>query len=149
MNRPVYKAIASRLQAIINCKESGNREWELRHAEVIERIVRNQLPSGSGFDSATRLSDKSTPNKLIFNTSFHHMNSETGSYDGWTNHVVTITPSLVCDFETSVSGSDRNGIKDYIAETFSAALSQPEKDDSYNVTSITDNVTGVVTAAIG
>ncbi len=74
-------------------------------------------PSGSGFDAGTVLSDESTGEKLVFTTEYHHMN-ESGFYDGWTSHNVVVRPSLLHGFVLTVSGRDRNGIKDYIHDCF-------------------------------
>ncbi len=67
-------------------------------------------------------SEMSSGELLEFKTAFHHMD-ENGCYDGWTEHTVTVTPSLIHEFTVKVSGRDRNEIKSYIAETFQHALS--------------------------
>ena len=114
-----YQRIARRLHAMINCESSGNDEWYAKHEEAIHDICQHEMPSGSGFDSGTSFNfDESTPEKLVFNTAFHHMN-DGGMYDGWTEHKVIVTPSLEFGFNLRVTGKDRNGIKDYIAEMFS------------------------------
>ena len=121
---PLYKAIASTLLAYRNCQTRGNKEWEEKHGELLEEFQGNYYPSGSGFDRGTTLDlDASTPNKLIFHTSFHHMN-DTGYYDGWTEHMVTITPDLFFNFAIKISGRNRNDIKEYIHETFHTMLTQ-------------------------
>lgn len=113
-----YKTIAGCLSAMTRC----NAEWQGRHADTIETICKDYLPGGSGFDAGTKLDmDASKPDKLVFLTSFHHMD-EAGGYDGWTEHRVTVRPSLIHDFVLTISGRDRNDIKDYIAECFSVAL---------------------------
>lgn len=124
LTRPLYRAIAEKLQAIENCREAGNAEWESRHGDAIEELVKAHMPSGSGFDNGTILDDDSTPDKLVFLTSFHHMN-DGGMYDGWTYHSVTIKASLANGFDMRIGGRDRNDIKDYIAECFSQALEVP------------------------
>ena len=79
MKQPFYRAIASTLQARINCEKRGNYEWHARHLERIESLVKAHAPSGSGFDNGTRFDvDASTPERLVFTTSFHHMD-ERGS----------------------------------------------------------------------
>lgn len=99
-----------------------NPEWFDKHTDSIEELVRQHMPSGSGFDSGTTLDlDASHAEKLVFRTSFHHMD-EGGYYDGWTYHTVTVTPSLSGQFNLRISGRNRNDIKDYMYETFSYAL---------------------------
>jgi hypothetical protein len=44
--------------------------------------------------------------------------NDSGYYDGWTEHVVTVTPSFIGGFNIRVSGRNRNDIKGYIAESF-------------------------------
>jgi hypothetical protein len=124
MNLPIYQQIASALAAANNCETSGNTEWYARHHERIEHIVRDHLPSGSGFDAGSHLvlSD-SSDDRLTFSTSFHHMNSD-GYYEGWTHHMVIVTPSLASGFNIEVTGEDHNGINDYIGEVFHSALSE-------------------------
>jgi hypothetical protein len=114
-----YQEISSKLNAMENCLKSGNTEWYDKHEQKIRDICKNELPSGSGFDNGTQLNwDKSTPEKLVFETSFHHMD-ECGYYDGWTEHSVIVTPSLQFGFNIKVSGKNRNDIKSYIHEIFS------------------------------
>lgn len=94
-----------------------NREASEVYKERLEKMS-EELPSGSGFDSGTDINlIKSSIKKLVFDTSFHHMN-ENGYYDGWTNHAVVIEPSFGVAPFIRVSGVDKNGIKDYIADTF-------------------------------
>lgn len=92
------------------------RATELNHA--IEAYVQKHAPRGSGFDSGTKIDlDRSRADRLVFNTAFHHMN-EHGYYDGWTEHTVTVRPTFGTTPEVRISGRNRNGIKDYIADTF-------------------------------
>lgn len=85
--------------------------------------VNARLPSGSGSDSGSRFDvDASKPGRLVFKTSFHHMDGY-GYYDGWTEHLVIVTPSFEHGFEIRVTGRNKNEIKDYIAEQFQEVLS--------------------------
>lgn len=121
---PVYKAIAHTFEARANCIKSQNTEWQGKHEDKILDIVKECLPSGSGFDNGTTFDfDKSLPHRLVFNVSFHHMN-DNGMYDGWTQHAVIVHPSLAHDFKLDVTGRDRNEIKSYIHEVFSSALAE-------------------------
>jgi hypothetical protein len=127
----VYQQIASCLQAIENCRKSNNQEWLARHAETIKNIVREYLPHGSGIDGENTFDfDGSEPNRLVFGTSFHHMN-DGGMYDGWTDHTVVVTPDLATGFDLHVTGRDRNEIKEYLAECFGQALDQDVSPDQY------------------
>lgn len=121
----VYQAIASKIEAMRNCNKSGNGEWFTRHHDAIDNIMREYMPRGSGFDCGTQFDVcehvDNGRDELRFETEFHHMN-ETGMYDGWTSHKVIVRPSLSHGFTLRVTGRDRNGIKDCIADTFYNAL---------------------------
>lgn len=124
MKGPLYRRLAQLLVAIDNCQRNGNDEWLRRHTDAMRALVREHMPSGSGFDNGTKLDPaRSSGEKLVFETSFHHMN-ESGSYDGWTHHEVFVTPSLGFEFKLRVTGRNRNEIKDLIAESFHVALSR-------------------------
>lgn len=95
----------------------------------IARLIKDHLPSGSGFDNGTTLltdgSDLRLKPRLKFSTSFHHMD-ENGYYTVWTHHVVTVD----ADFDglrIKVDGANTNDIKDFIADTFHQALTQEVK----------------------
>jgi hypothetical protein len=128
--RTLANALANRVQARKNCENkhalgnsTGNHHWYAEHARQADRLAKEHLPSGSGFDSGTRIDwDKSTGEKLVFITSFHHMD-EFGGYDGWTDHVVTVRPSLVYGLSLTIGGRNRNDIKELIHQAFDAALS--------------------------
>ena len=101
-----------------------NRDTAIETAEYISAEI---LPSGSGFNSGTRFDiDKSTMDKLVFHTSYHHM-SEHGYYTKWTDHTVTVTPSFH-GFNIKVSGRNHNDIKEYIAESFDCLLNDQTVD---------------------
>lgn len=123
---PLYREIANILQAVRNCRAAGNREWELKHDDRLDELI-DLLPSGSGLDNGVRLDGPACKsNKLVFMTSFHHMN-ENGMYDGWTEHAITVAPSFD-GIDIHVSGKDRNQTKDYLAEIFHYALTQDVED---------------------
>lgn len=127
--RKVYQAIAESLLAARNCEKAGDRsEWILRHIDRIKTLCAAVLPSGSGFDNGSRIDlERSKPERLVFETSFHHMDPN-GYYDGWTEHTVIVTPSLVFGFELRVTGRNRDEIKDHIHECFHYALGCYEPD---------------------
>lgn len=83
----------------------------------IQRVMES-APSGSGFDAGTTIElHLCDGNKLVFKTSFHHMNTH-GYYDGWTDHYVTVRPDMMSGIQLTITGKDRNQIKDYIHEVF-------------------------------
>lgn len=124
MGHTLCTELARLIDAHKRCVASGSEEWAGKHQDRILALVQQYLPYGAGFDCGTSFDgDASTSEKLVFHTSFHHMNGN-GYYDGWTEHTVTVRPSLVWDFVLSVSGPNRNLIKDDITEGFEYALSQ-------------------------
>lgn len=122
MKRKVVEAIASRVHAMLSCQASGNTEWFEKHGDAADALVKDHLPRGSGFDNGTTLDNvRSRADRLVFNTSFHHMD-ENGYYDSWTDHSVIVTPSFLGGFDLRVTGRDRDDIKEYIAQCFHDAL---------------------------
>lgn len=120
----LYQRLASLVAARLNCMASGNDEWLNKHETKINVLTKGHMPSGSGFDLGTQIDlDKSYGNKLVFSTSFHHMN-EHGYYDGWTSHQISIIPDLQFGFQLTVAGRNRNNIKDYIAEVVGNVLNE-------------------------
>jgi hypothetical protein len=119
----LYQAIAMKIGARLNCIQSGNDAWVDRHEEDILKLA-DELPHGSGIDGENEIDlSKSTGEKIVIHTSFHHMN-ENGMYDGWTGHTLTITASLYNGYYMKISGRNRNDIKDYLHECFSYDLNR-------------------------
>ena len=122
MARYLYSELASTVQARLNCIASHNEEWEAKHEQHVLSLVSDYMPHGSGFDSGTKIDlSASHADRLVFDTAYHRMD-DNGSYDGWTEHRVTVTPSLHGQFNLRISGRNRNDIKEYISETFYWAL---------------------------
>jgi len=121
MDKMVYQAIASALLSR-NWAQENNLPMADIWSDRIEELCKNCLPSGSGIDCGTTLDmDKSSPDKLVFNVSFHHMD-EWGGYDGWTEHQVIVTPSLWAGMELRIMGRNERDIKEYLADTYREAL---------------------------
>ena len=120
-----YQALANAIIAHGNCISSGNQEWLTRWEKQITQIIKKDFPHGSGFDCGTKfdIDDnlKFDGSKLVFTTEFHHMN-EDGYYDGWTSHKITVKPCLLSGFTISISGPNRNDIKELIHDWFYDAL---------------------------
>jgi hypothetical protein len=126
MARYLYSELASTVAARKNCLSASandsQREWADKHEDTIERLVKQFMPRGSGFDSGTKIDlDRSHASKLVFETAFHHMD-ENGFYDGWTEHTVTVTPAFVGDFDIRISGQNRNDIKEMMYQDFEYSL---------------------------
>jgi hypothetical protein len=121
---PLYIALATLCQRYRNTARQfalGNPSMAEHCLEEAHRLVREYMPSGSGFDAGTELViDVCDERCLVFKTAFHHMD-EHGGYAGWTEHKVKVTAEFG-GFDIYVVGRDRDQIKDYIAETFHQAL---------------------------
>lgn len=120
----LYEAIYTALLARQNCATPGFANptaidgWD----EVLDDLETNFLPRGSGFDCGTRIvRDLTSSGGFKLTTDFHHMD-EHGGYDGWTEHMVHVTPSFIGGFDMTVSGRNRNQIKDWIGSQFGRAL---------------------------
>jgi len=121
--QPLYKALASLIDARQNCHDSGNKEMCLRHLENIGYLSKKYLPSGAGIDNGCWIDlDLCSHKKIVIVSNFHHMNSD-GYYCGWTYHKVIVTPSFD-GFDLSITGRNYNDIKDYLSQVFYEALQQ-------------------------
>lgn len=119
--QPLYKAIAIALGARSRCLTNHNLTWT---DTWTYRLIafRNQLPHGSGIDGGIHIEyDTTKPNQFQITFGFHHMNDH-GFYTEWTEHVITVKPSFIYDFELKISGRDKNNIKDYLHDLFDSAL---------------------------
>jgi hypothetical protein len=127
---PLFRALALKLGTLDRINDSAKRfNWSADHkADILERnraalayLAREFLPSGSGLDVGTRIYEDSTAARIILYCEFHHMN-EFGIYDGWTQHKITVRPSLEFEFELAISGRNRNDIKEYLSQLYDSAL---------------------------
>lgn len=106
-----------------------NCDWhkqvnEAFRPECEDRIGRLEylLPRGFGVDSGCTIDvENSSSDKVIINFSWHHLNQD-GYYDGWTDHKLIVKPKLWNDFDMRITGSNRNGIKDYLYDLFDSYL---------------------------
>ncbi len=93
MKITLAQAYAHTLQAIANCIAGGNDEWLTRWPDRLSHLNK-MMPSGSGLDCGVSLDeDASTPLSLVFIAPYHQMD-EHGSYDGWVDNTLTVTPTF-------------------------------------------------------
>lgn len=132
MSTPTHTLVhdlAVAVGSLARCRLAGDRPEMIARWERTLKVLTDALPSGSGWDDGTTVDlDRSTEDKLVLHGSYHHMN-EAGMYDGWTNHTILVTPSFIGDFALRISGRDRNGIKDYLADLFTEVLNGPSPVD--------------------
>ena len=114
---PIY----AQLSQAIAWRATATTDWAGRAQNIIDHIIQNHLPHGSGIDAEVTLDDSSHAEKIVLRFEYHHMD-EHGFYDGWTDHTVIITPSLVNGFVMQITGMDRNQVKDYLYEVFYCSL---------------------------
>lgn len=54
--KPLCTTLACLVFARLNClKDDYNKEWAAKHKDRAEALVKEHMPSGSGFDSGTTL----------------------------------------------------------------------------------------------
>lgn len=123
MKVTVAHAIANLLFAISHAPERNTEVWTARNRARLDSIIKEHMPSGSGFDNGTTLAENSTPDKLVFHTDFHHMN-EGGFYTHWSQYDVTAKASFLYGIALLIGGRDSNQVKDHIYEVFKTALEQ-------------------------
>lgn len=119
---PLYQQLAKNVQWYHSTINSPyHKKWnEVAETNINELI--DMLPSGSGIDSGVSIDlENSTENKIVLYCEYHHMN-DAGYYDGWTSHTIRLIPDMINGFSMSISGKNRNSIKDYLYELFDYAL---------------------------
>lgn len=143
---PLYSKIAALLLQWTNCQKSGNDVGRHRAAYSLSQIMM-RAPSGGGIDCGTRLipfdydgdrydTTEYKGGPIKFFVEFHHMN-DGGYYDGWTEHTITLRPHLIFGYELTISGKDKNGIKDYLADIYGGWLNESvPRWDEYGETEI-------------
>lgn len=136
MKKPLYVRLARTVQAMENCRNPrfgsspNTAEWLAKHTARALKLAHDALPSGSGIDAGCALDvERSTSEKLVFHTSFHHMD-ENGFYGGWTEHTVTVRASLTSAIDIRISGRNRNDVKDYLHDVFMEALCAEAEEHS-------------------
>lgn len=109
----------SRLANLVQAVQSENisPEWVDKHTISIEEMLK-ALPHGSGIDGKCEIQmELCQRDKLVFLVEFHHMD-EHGGYDGWTYHNLILRPSFIHEFTITVTGKNRNNIKEYLHDLF-------------------------------
>ena len=101
--------------------------------EQMEDLVKNYLPSGSGFDGDISIDEKSTDEKIIIRVEYHHMDIN-GFYDGWSTFKVIITASMAYNYCVQVKGESvvrkyfyHVGFDDFVIGVFRDCLDKEMK----------------------
>lgn len=115
-------AIAKAVGCLQRCQANNNQEWATKHANALLELMAS-APHGSGIDRGTRLSTEANSEHLQFEVAYHHMN-DGGYYDGWTEHVLHVTPSFEHGFICRFTGSNRNDIKSYLSDVYNDWLGE-------------------------
>ena len=121
MKHPLYVLLSQALAGYKQGIEIDDPKYtEIYRAELV-RLV-GLLPHSWSIDCVVFLNFKmSTPERLVFDVNYHHMNNGEG-YDYWTKHKIIVTPSLRHQVALHITGVDENGIKDHLHLIFREAL---------------------------
>jgi hypothetical protein len=112
--------ISESIQARANCIKSKNLEWKVKHESHLRLMQKENLPSGAGIDNGSKIDlDASTGSKIVILFDYHHMTE--GMYDGWTHHKAIIRPAFE-GLDVTITGPNRNDVKDYLHDVFYTAL---------------------------
>jgi predicted component of viral defense system (DUF524 family) len=95
MKMKTYEYIAMKLNAIKNCKKSGNEIWWDIHKYDLDLTINDKLNS-SGFET-TLNDDKSNEDKIVLDCSYHVMSSFS-YYVGYLDFTVIVTAKLFGGF---------------------------------------------------
>lgn len=119
----IYRELANRIQARLNCINKGDQEWVRQHEECIKSL-KDFLPSGSAIDLRN-----SNGEKIIIDSTFHAMD-DGGYYGRWIDFSVTITPSLIHGISLKISGrfGKHQDIREYLFDVFDNSLRETVKE---------------------
>ncbi len=120
----LVELIARTCGALARCEQTPDThsEWIGKHGALLDAIESDILPSGSGIDCGTKIDREHTDgSRVTLTLSYHHMD-ENGGYDGWSDYRITARPSFEVGISLTITGQDRNGIKEYLAGVFQDAL---------------------------
>lgn len=130
--RKLYQALSEVFDWMSRCKGDPQYKigYEMARAQWV--YLKGLLPSGSGIDSGTKIiGQKCSPRRFVMVAEYHHMN-ESGMYDGWTSHTITVKAHLYWGFELTVGGRNRNDIKDYLYEVYDSCLREEVDEQHLN-----------------
>ncbi len=115
--------IADTVQALHSCKAGrGHSDWIAKHEDTLA-ILAKELPYGSGIDSGTQIDlDRSNGAKVVLTFGFHFMDQH-GMYAGWGDFQAVIRPAFH-GIDVEIKGRNRNGIKEYLYQTYEYALTR-------------------------
>lgn len=117
----IIRELASQIERYQRCSKDAHFAHAANDAKSILANLSNVLPHGSGIDNGVAICiDDSSEHKIVLRVSYHHMN-DVGMYAGWTEHRIVVTPSFA-GFDLSISGRNRNEIKDYLHDVISQCL---------------------------
>lgn len=134
--KTLCQVIASKINTMQNCVKSSNDEWYRKHKEVVEELVKEYFPHGSGIDGSHGEFDyeKSTDKKLVFYSSYHYMD-ENGFYDGWYDFTIYFEASLMSIFNTRATVPKRLRRRDYdeyLRDVYHDAMNQEIEEYTAN-----------------
>jgi hypothetical protein len=113
-----YQKISSLLLAIENCKKTDNHEWLKKHTDNLNMVV-NGIFLGANF-----ILEDSDSEKLVFIFNQQHFN-DVGYYMETTVHKVVVVGSLFSGvLVRSISGKNKNDVKDSIVEMLVGCLNK-------------------------
>lgn len=130
MKKKVYQELAARVNAIQNCIKTGNTEWYDKHEEIVDRIIKQYMPHGSGIDGEYSI-DYNDYEKLVIHSSFHRMDKN-GMYIEWIDFRVVVLPSLMFGININIHGAfgKHQDLKnEYLHEIFDHALNEEVNED--------------------
>jgi len=130
--KTVAARIALQCERIRNATRSANERTEHNVADarrIIEHLVKNHLPSGSGVDAGCEVIEgKTNLEKLVLSVPFHHMD-EHGGYDGWSVYRVTVQETFIglCAHATGGRKSERDYVRELIEHACGEVVANSEE----------------------
>ena len=121
-NQTVIQAIASAFLAYRTCADTSNTVWKVRHRSTLDRLIKEHMPHGAGFDSQIALDDAASSRScLVFVGSFHPMDAD-GYYAAWVAYRVRVRPTWSGVVVDVSADTDDDALTEHIGDTIHDAL---------------------------
>ena len=93
-----------------------------RHNDVLDFIEKELLPSGSGFDSGTKINrEKTTDTRIVLDTAVHPL-TDAGYYTAWKHFSIIVSASHLFGFTVKSSKKLPWNIREWVLDTFNEVL---------------------------
>lgn len=106
---------------IVRSSATTENVWD-QHDDILDFIEQELLPSGSGFDSGTKINrEKTTDTRIVLDTAVHPL-TDAGYYTAWKHFSIIVSASHLFGFTVKSSKKLPWYIREWVLDTFYEVL---------------------------